>query len=292
MGRRTADGEVCLQLRKAVSEAAVAVAHADRLPGALAETWGANPIFARSLEKRFALQVKTAEIEIADWQGDPGPSDLVVGTSSAPRVVGELKWFRSRDKHEQQALWDLFKMVLATRMPTVEAAFLIAGASEARWATGNPGAAFYSTGKWTTEYLFRRYGRAFIQEEEIRGLPSAASRKPHRRIASASFRAWNRLGNTLCRNRGRRTNGNRVCWQLADRLAAPMIWLTAPSRGMRRMGINRPLEPNDGVERTRTMNRMYLPTTGSHDWQWLLAIRHLAAGLAAFEPTRVKVAQN
>jgi hypothetical protein len=137
------------------------------------------------LEKRLAHAVATALYEpfgedrvvrdrrlvggeLPDWSPQPGTIDVAVVTQAyEPRITFELKI-----DHVDQTLWDIYKMVSATMLPTVEAAYVAIAARQSVWASSGDCVELfdvepredtggYDPDEWYSRFLFAHHHRAW-----------------------------------------------------------------------------------------------------------------------------------
>jgi hypothetical protein len=99
-------------------------------------------------------------VPVAGWPAlGRSTTDTVVETqpgSRAPYLVAELKWIRTGGDYKiYEAMWDLFKMALQMRAPTVHGAYLITGAPSPAWQS-DPCADLFSDGLHHVDELCRR----------------------------------------------------------------------------------------------------------------------------------------
>jgi hypothetical protein len=72
---------------------------------------------------------KLANCELPGWDPQPGTIDVAVVTpTNEPRIVFELKI-----DDIEWTLWDIYKMVAASELPTVEAAYLVVAGNLKLW---------------------------------------------------------------------------------------------------------------------------------------------------------------
>ena len=109
-----------------------------------------------ALEKRVNLG--------EDWPNEPprllGGVDLLVHYMPGDerwRYLAELKWSAEAHNKVFECLWDALKMLAASRIPYVEAAYVIAGARELDWNRPAPCAELFADGEWDVRELLTRY---------------------------------------------------------------------------------------------------------------------------------------
>jgi hypothetical protein len=114
-----------------------------------------------ALEQALDAPLVTAreQLSIPDWSAHLGPVDLVVRLDSGgdPQFVAELKV-----DDVEATLWDLFKMVAAEQLPSVQAAFLVAAAPLRRWNSDRDCVALFPSrpapsARWSSRDLFERW---------------------------------------------------------------------------------------------------------------------------------------
>jgi hypothetical protein len=124
------------------------------------------------------------------WAPQPGRIDVAVVTPQlAPRITFELKI----DK-VGWTLWDIYKMVDATYLPTVEAAYCVVAAAPKVWASKADCVELYqlqsegpSTTEWYSRFLFDEYRASWL--ELLYGGGGRPTRVPER-IAVTVLGAW------------------------------------------------------------------------------------------------------
>ena len=115
------------------------------------------------LGRQLGTTVVSTVIPLAEWPSlGPSTTDFVAdwppGTRR-PRHVGELKWCQVGGDKVYEAIWDLFKMALATRLRGLRSAHLITGAPAAMWPAAFCGDVF-DGGTFTPDELCeRRFAR-------------------------------------------------------------------------------------------------------------------------------------
>lgn len=101
------------------------------------------------------------------WDPQPGTIDVAVVTPEfEPRIIFELK---IDDIH--WTLWDIYKMVAGTQLPTVEAAYVVVAGPPKMWEGRRDcvelfdldydDEEFLSEAEWYSRFLFRHYARAW-----------------------------------------------------------------------------------------------------------------------------------
>ena len=118
--------------------------------------------FAR--EELILCDKKLRNCELPGWDPQPGTIDVaIVNTDLEPRIAFELKV-----DDIEWTLWDIYKMVSATTLPTVEAAYVVVAGRPGMWAgTRNCVELFdldYVTAdceEWYSRFLFAEYKRAW-----------------------------------------------------------------------------------------------------------------------------------
>jgi hypothetical protein len=143
-----------------------------------------------ALGGRLGVQVGSNAIPTADWPalGRSAIDVVAAGWPGPARHVAELKWCRAGDDKVYEAIWDLFKMALALRVPGIRTAHLITGAPVEMWPR-----AFctdlFGGGTFTVEELcarrFARGGRRFAWDYLLEG---GADRAPDRVPAQLTTR--------------------------------------------------------------------------------------------------------
>ena len=92
-------------------------------------------------------------IALPDWPRlGNSPLDFV---SHDVRHVGELKWCQAHDDKVYEAIWDLFKLACAVRLPSVQAGYLVTGAPAPMWLS-SPCRDLFDGGTFTPEELCSR----------------------------------------------------------------------------------------------------------------------------------------
>lgn len=97
-----------------------------------------NMAVRRTLGRQLGAPVVEIVVPVAGWPAlGRSTTVTVVETqpgSRAPYLVAELKWIRTGGDYKiYEAMWDLFKMALQMRAPTVHGAYLITGAPSPAW---------------------------------------------------------------------------------------------------------------------------------------------------------------
>lgn len=97
-----------------------------------------NLAVRRVLSRQLGASVVETVLPVTGWPSlGRSTTDTVVETepgSRVPQIVAELKWISTNGPHKvYEAMWDLFKLALLTRTPTVRGAYLITGAPAEAW---------------------------------------------------------------------------------------------------------------------------------------------------------------
>jgi hypothetical protein len=171
---------------------------------------------------------------------------VAAGWPGPARHVAELKWCQAGDDKVYEAIWDLFKMALALRLPGMRTAHLITGAPVEMWPRAFC-ADLFAGGTFTVEELcarrFARGGRRFAWDYLPRGRrgPCAGAR------AGAADDAAGRRGGAGRRRlgaarrggrRGERPRGRPLRRRLAARMAPggrPAARLDPPQASKRQL---------------------------------------------------------
>jgi hypothetical protein len=119
-----------------------------------------NLAVRRTLGRRLDASVVETVVPVTGWPAlGRSTTDTVVETepgSRVPQLVAELKWIRPDGAYKiYEAMWDLFKMALQTRNPSVRGAYLITGAPAPAWQR-DPCADLFSDGLHQVDELCRR----------------------------------------------------------------------------------------------------------------------------------------
>jgi hypothetical protein len=119
---------------------------------------------AYELEELYAGRVrpnkKLVGVAIPDWEPQPGLLDIaVLDEGGAPWLVVEIKL-----DDVDHTIWDIFKLASATRLPSVEAAYMVTAAPAAVWSSSLPAVEFYearSERAWHSQFVFEQYTSAW-----------------------------------------------------------------------------------------------------------------------------------
>ena len=109
------------------------------------------------LEQQAGHSAATRRVPVAAWSSR-GAVDIVVpgdATPPRPRLALELKWCQEHTDKVHEAIWDLFKLALLSRLETVETAVLVTGAPVPMWETAFCGDIFEG-GRFEPEELCSR----------------------------------------------------------------------------------------------------------------------------------------
>lgn len=135
-----------------------------RLAEAVAESLADGP-FRRNAVVR---DKKLANCTLPGWDPQPGTIDVAVVTpDNEPRFVFELKI-----DDVEWTLWDIYKMVAASELPTVEAAYLVVAGTTKLWGGTRecvelfdlnyaPGDGEVDQVEWYSRFLFARYRKSW-----------------------------------------------------------------------------------------------------------------------------------
>jgi hypothetical protein len=126
---------------------------------------------------------KLMNSELPGWDPQPGTIDVAVVTRRRePRIVFELK----RDDVEW-TLWDIYKMVAAAELPTVEAAYIVVAGKPKLWASQRECVELFDLDydaeeqvdsvEWYSRFLFSHYRKAF--QELLEGGRGRLTRVPY-----------------------------------------------------------------------------------------------------------------
>jgi hypothetical protein len=111
---------------------------------------------------------KLAGCLLPGWDPQPGTIDLAVITpQSEPRIVFEMKI-----DDVEWTLWDIYKMVAASELPTVEAAYLVVAGRPKLWNGRRECVELFDLDytqrngqvdevEWTSRFLFRHYRKSW-----------------------------------------------------------------------------------------------------------------------------------
>jgi hypothetical protein len=119
-----------------------------------------NAAVRQVLARQLGASVVEIVVPVAGWPSlGRSTTDTVVESKTGtcvPRLVAELKWISASGEYKvYEAMWDLFKMALQSRMSTVRAAYLITGAPPAAW-QGDPCAGLFSDDLHRVDTLCQR----------------------------------------------------------------------------------------------------------------------------------------
>jgi hypothetical protein len=119
----------------------------------------------RSLEREVGeLVEQERRLELGDgWPNLPsrklGGADLVIRYMPQGeywRYVLELKWSTPAQRKVWEGIWDALKMLAASQLHFVEAAYLVTGASRTEW-INTPAAEIFEDGLWDVRELLSKY---------------------------------------------------------------------------------------------------------------------------------------
>jgi hypothetical protein len=119
-------------------------------------------VFGASL---VARDRRLAGATLADWEPQPGTIDLALVTCAMePRVT-----FEAKIDDIEWTLWDIYKMVSATLLPTVDAAYVVVAAQPVAWESSRDCAELFRPEpefeskevEWYSSFLFSEYRRAW-----------------------------------------------------------------------------------------------------------------------------------
>lgn len=172
-------------------------------------------------------------LRLPEWPSlGRGAVDFVAAGWPGPaRHFGELKWCQAGDDKVYEAIWDLFKMALASRLPGIRTAHLITGAPSVMWSRGFC-ADLFDGGTFTVEELCaprfprgrRRVAWDYLLEGGYDRFPIRVPAHPdnHSRWRTRhGRRPWPGLGAPRdCRQLHRRLAGRVVRGGVAARVAA------------------------------------------------------------------------
>jgi hypothetical protein len=106
---------------------------------------------------------KLPGIELPDWSPQPGWIDIaVLNKGGSPWITIEIKL-----DDVDQTLWDIHKMASASRLSSVEAAYVVAGAPERTWHSGLACTELYTPASqattWSSGALFGQHKAAWTK---------------------------------------------------------------------------------------------------------------------------------